>query len=186
MVEVTLPDGDVVAVSAPRLPPQPKIRSERRRELAAMWLESMSQPANAERIEALAPFVGRYRKGSPMHRIASHLVAQNQLPTADHVEELFLIRRALHERNRHRAETAVTDPRQVLTAIDAHWDAHGQGPPWRELAEHLGIDTYALEALLLDLARRKLVRFTRAPGSLRTIAAPPSPAREETVPAGGH
>ncbi|MDN5715637.1 MAG: hypothetical protein L0G89_00225 [Janibacter sp.] len=177
MVDVTLPDGDVVAVSAPARPPKPKIRSDRRRELAAMWLESLSQPATQERIEALAPFVGRYRKGSHMHRIASHLVSQNQLPTADRVEELFLIRRATQERKRQqRVETVITDPGQVLTAIDTHWEIHGQGPPWRKLAESLGVNTYALEALLLELSRKKLVRYTRAPGSLRTVAAPPASA----------
>lgn len=175
VVDVTPPDGDVVAVSAADRPPKSKIRADRRRELAAMWLESLSQTATTARIEALVPFVGRYRKGSPMHRIASHLVAQNRLPTADRVEGLFLIGRGEQERNRQRAKTMVTNPGQVLTAVDAYWEAHGRGPPWRHLVDHLGIDTYALEALLVELSQRKLMRFTQAPGSLCTFAAPHSP-----------
>lgn len=167
MVDVTLPDGDVVAVRTPARPPKPKIHSVRRRELAAMWLESVSQHPSPERIEALAPFVGRYRQGSPMHRIASVLVGQNELPTADRVEEIFLVKLAQRRRNERRAAALTQNPQVILAAITTHWDEHGNGPSWRQLADLLGIDVHVLNELLTELRKRQLVDFTSTPGSLR-------------------
>lgn len=172
-VDVTLADGDVVTVRVPVRPPKPRIHWIRRRELAAMWLESMSQSPSPERVEALAPFVGRYRTGSPMHRIASGLVAQNELPTAELVEEIFLIKLAQKRRQELRAEALVQDPQAALAAITEHWSEHGRGPKWRDLADTLGINLHALEPVLKELKKRQIVHFTTEPGSLRATSIAP-------------
>ena len=98
MVEVRLRDGSAVAVSYPRVPPAPSIGPQRREEIAREWLVSLSQAPSPERVEALAPWVGRFAPQSPLGKIASQFVSGNRVPVHEDVIAEYLHRQAVSRR----------------------------------------------------------------------------------------
>lgn len=79
-------------VAYPRVPPARSIGPGRRQEMAREWLVSLSQAPSQERIEALAPLVGRFSPHSSLGRIASQFVAANRLPVHEDVITAYLPR----------------------------------------------------------------------------------------------
>lgn len=173
LVEVTLADGSVTQVPYPRVPPEPGIGSRRRHTMAREWLVSLSQAPTAERVQALAPLVGRFSPRSPLGRIASQLVAANQLPVCEDVVAVYLHRQAIQSRRMPPAPPAPIGPdtrARVLELIDEHWSGHGQGPTWSQLGAQVGLDRHEVAHLLRELNKAGAVTFTPAPGSLRRTA----------------
>lgn len=170
MVEVTLADGSVTQVPYPRVPPVPGIGSRRRHEMAREWLMSLSQAPTAERIEALAPLVGRFSPHSPLGRIASQFVAGNRLPVCADVVAAYLHRQAIRRRRMPPAPIPPGTQARVLELIDEHWADHGQGPTWSQLGTQAGLDRHDVAFVLRELNKVGAVHFTAAPGSLRRTA----------------
>lgn len=166
LVEVTLADGSTVQVSYPRVPPAPRIRADRREELARQWLVSLSQAPTPERVQALAPLVGQFASQSPLGRIASQFVSSNRVPVMEDVIAVYLRRRAARPAVPPAAVPSDTTER-LLGLIDAHWASHGQGPSWSHLGREVGLDRHAVMRVLRELRSTGAVTFTSTPGSLR-------------------
>lgn len=167
MVEVRLGDGSVVRVPYPRVPPAPSIGPGDREEMARQWLVSLSQAPSADRVEALAPLVGRFSARSPLGRIASQFVAANRLPVHQDVITAYLQREATRRRRVPPAPICPDATAQVLELIDEHWATHGQGPTWSKLGKQAGLDRHSVAVLLRELNKAGAVTFTSDPGSLR-------------------
>ncbi len=176
-VEVTLADGTHVMVPCPRVPPKPHISRKDRQEMARQWLRQLSQSATDERVNELAPFVGRFHAKTGFGRIASQLVAQNRLPTRRAVVYTYLQKRAQDVRTReeaaaradeflHNSETAEA---QILELIDHHWDMHGSGPTWGLVGLTVGLDRTATSVMLERLRSAGLVAYSQEQGSLHTV-----------------
>lgn len=172
MVQVRLQDGSVTQVSYPRVPPTPSISPGRREKIARQWLVSLSQAPSTERVEALAPLVGRFSPHSPLGRIASQFVAANRLPVHQDVIAAYLHRQAIAIGRRRVPPVPIPPDAQarVLELIDAHWATHGQGPAWSQLGKQADLDRHGVALVLNGLRKAGLVTFTSAPGSVRRTA----------------
>lgn len=181
MVDVTLPDGTVVTVPYPWVPPAPAIGNRRRKELARHWLISLSQAPSPERIEALAPLVGQFNPRSPLGKMASQFVSKNRLPVIEDVITAHLHRQAVRRRPVIAAATmSPASKARLLEVIDEHWAQHGQGPAWSQLSKEVGLDRQQVAVVLRTLERDGAVTYTGDTGSLRRADPASSPA--ETHP----
>ncbi len=168
MVQVRLADGSVVQVPSPRVPSAPSIGAARREQIARQWLVSLSQAPSPQRVQALAPLVGRFHPQSPLGKIASQFVAANRLPVTEDLVAEYLYRQAT--RRHHLAALvpiAQASRERVLALIDEHWAEHGQGPTWSQLGKQTNLDRDAVAVVLRELKNAGAVTFTFAPGSLR-------------------
>lgn len=166
VVEVRLADGSVVRVACPRVPPAASIGPGRRQEMAREWLVSLSQAPSQERVEALAPLVGRFSPHSSLGRIASQFVAANRLPVYEDVITAYLHRQATRRRRVPPAPVSPDAAARVLELIDEHWASHDLGPTWSQLGKQAGLDRHSVAMLLRQLSRAGAVTFTSVPGSL--------------------
>lgn len=171
MVEVRLQDGSAVSVSYPRVPPAPNIGPQRREDIAREWLVSLSQAPSPERVEALAPWVGRFAPQSPLGKIASQFVSGNRVPVHEDVIAEYLRRQAVRRRVSN-GPIAPDSAAQVLEVIDQQWAQHGRGPAWSQLGKRVGLDRRGVAVVLRDLKKTGAITFTDAPGSLRRTTAP--------------
>ncbi len=169
MVDVRLQDGSVTQVPYPRVPPAPSISPGDREEMARQWLVLLSQAPSSERVEALAPLVGRFSPHSPLGRIASQFVAANRLPVHQDVIEAYLHRQAVAAGRRRVPPGPILPGAQarVLDLIDEHWAIHGCGPSWSQLGKQVDLDRLGVALVLRELSKAGVVTYTSAPGSVR-------------------
>lgn len=144
---------------------------------AAEWLESLSQTPTPQRINDLAPYVGRFTRGSRLGMIADQIVGQNQLPTWPNIRKIERERSARRDRRSERLARQVSEARAleprldplILAEIDRHWAEHGHGPTWSRLGRLFGLNRWGVGAVIRELADRRLVYFTEEAGSLQRI-----------------
>lgn len=169
----------------PNTPPKPIIGRRKRAYLAAQWLRRMHQNDTPERIESLAPFVGRFHPRSRMGQAADSLVSNGQLPTRQAVEDEYLRRRQNPNYQQRRRRNTTTDgtaallsdnaPARALTFIDDVNTTTGHGPTWNDLRRHMNWDRSSTTGAIHLLARRGQISFTKSQGSLKVTHAGPRP-----------
>lgn len=141
---------------------------------AKEWLEACGQEPTPQRVLALAPFTQVELSGR-RRRFANMCISQGELPTKGNIKARITAERKGLEAKGTLEEVYEKHPNIddiIVDYVRQERAKNGVGPAWGPIMKRLDVPRHLRTPLMVQLAKKGRVTFTREPGSIDVVEPP--------------